>query len=78
MRTKYSGLEVIGATEVSDVEAIKGFRAKTGADYPILHGLTAETKTAYGVKSYPFFVVLNKDGTIAGSDDAAIAKAAGG
>ncbi len=78
MRTKYSGLEIIGATEVDSLEAIQGFRTKTGADYPILHGLTAEAKQAYGVKSYPFFVVIGKDGTIVGSDDAAIAKAAGG
>lgn len=77
MRKKYTGLEIVGATEVSSVDAIKGFRTKTGADYPILHGLSAETKQAYGVKGYPFFVVINKDGTIAGSDDAAITKAVG-
>ena len=78
MRKKYEGLEVIGATESSSVDAIKGFRTRSGADYPILHGVTAETKQAYGVKGYPFFVVINKDGTIAGSDDAAITKAIGG
>ncbi len=77
MRKKYPGLEVIGATEVKDLGAIKGFRERSGADYPILHGLEADVKKAYGVKGFPFFVVINKDGTIAGSDDAAIKSAVG-
>ena len=29
------------------------------------------------MKGFPFFVVINKDGTIAGSDDAAIKSAVG-
>ena len=78
MRKKHEGLEIIGATTEANKAAIADFRKRSGADYPILRGLSEESKKAYGVKGYPFFVVLNKDGTIAGSDDAAIKSAVGG
>lgn len=78
MRTKHGNIELAGATTSSDTGAIKAFREKSGADYPILHGLSADTAKAYGVTSYPYFVVLNEDGSIAGNGEAALTKAVGG
>lgn len=78
MRTKHDNLELAGATASGDLDAIKAFRERSGADYPVLHGLSDATAKAYGVKGYPYFVVLNPDGTIAGSGEAALKAALGG
>jgi hypothetical protein len=72
MRSKHDNIEVVGATASDDLDAIQAFRTKSGADYPILYGMSAETAQAYGVKDYPYFVVLESDGSIAGSGEAVL------
>ena len=77
MRSKHDNLEIAGATASDDLAAIQAFRTKSGADYPILYSVSADTAKAYGVTGYPFFVVLNADGSIAGSGEAALEAALG-
>lgn len=64
---------MVGATEAAAADLAK-FRDRSGATYPILHGLSADSKTAYGVTSYPSVRLLAKDGTIAATDEAGIKK----
>ena len=71
-------LEVVGITEASDTDAIKDFRESTGAEYPLLLGVSADTKNDYEFKGAPSFVVLAADGTVAGRDEAALEKSLGG
>lgn len=65
---------IVGVTESTNMEHIQQFRDAAGAKYPILHGLSADTKKAYGVERYPSVRVLAKDGSVAGTDEASIAK----
>ena len=78
MRSEHNNIELVGATVSTDAAAIKAFREKSGADFPILLGVTEETRTAYGAKGYPYFAVLDGHGAVVGSDDAAIKKCVDG
>ncbi len=78
MRSEHKNIELVGATASTDAAAIKAFREETGADFPILLGVSEETRTAYGAKGYPYFAVLDAHGAVIGSDEAAVKKAVGG
>lgn len=77
MQKKHDNLEVSGATE-ANAAALEKFRADTGAAFPILTGLDAGTKKAYGIVGYPTIRVLDANGRVIGSDMAALEKALAG
>lgn len=77
MQSKHKNLVVSGATEAK-AEALKKFRADSGATFPILTGLDADVKEAYAVNAYPTIRVLDADGKVIGSDMAALEKALAG
>ncbi len=74
MRKKHPNLEIAAATMSTDKAAIAGWLAKVGADLAILNGVSDATIKAYGVTNYPTLRVLAKDGSVAGSDQAALEK----
>ncbi len=65
---------IVGVTTSTDAAALAAFREKSGANYPILMGLTEESKAAYGITGFPALRVLAADGSVAGSDEAAVTK----
>ena len=57
-----------GITDETNPDAIAAFRETTGATYPILMGVSDETKEAYDVTRAPSVRVVDKDGKRAGDD----------
>jgi hypothetical protein len=66
---------VVGATQSDDTAAVEAFRSKSGASYPMLYGLEASVKEAYGVKGYPAVRVIGKDGRLIGDSLEALEEA---
>jgi hypothetical protein len=59
-------LVVVGATSFSEAGAVADFRSRTGAAYPMLSGVTEDTRRAYEVSGYPSVRVIGKNGGIVG------------
>jgi hypothetical protein len=75
MLEKNRTLRVVGLTESADTSAIEAFRETAGAAYPMLHGLSAATKEAYGVTGYPSLRVVDRQGRRAGDGLEALERA---
>jgi hypothetical protein len=78
MRSQGRAIEVVGLTGSTDRAAIEKFRADTGASYPMLYGLSADTKNSYGVSGYPRLRVVDRGGRRVGDDLAAVQSALDG
>jgi hypothetical protein len=69
MQRTNTRLETVGLTESTDRAAIDAFRSDTGATYPILYGLSTETKAGYGVEKAPSLRVVDGQGRVVGDDE---------
>ncbi len=76
MQKEHPELKVAGATTSADPEAIKGFLEKAGGTFPVLAGLDAASKYAWGISGFPSVRVV-KDGKRAGDKESAVETALG-
>ena len=57
---------IVGATAFEDPGAVADFRGRTDATYPMLRGVTEDTRKAFEVSGYPALRIIGKKGGIAG------------
>ncbi len=74
MQAEHSELEIAGATAAASGD-LAAFRSQTGAEFPILTGVSAATLKAYEVTGMPTIRILGADGKVVGKDEAALEKA---
>lgn len=61
---KDKGLIVIGVSNDTSLPGLKAFVARKGLPYPILHDADGKASKAYGAKSIPRTVLIDKTGTV--------------
>ena len=71
MQKKHPEFKIVGATPSTDPAAIKGFLEKTGSTFPVMPGLHAYAKDAWGITGFPSVRIV-KDGKRVGDDEAAL------
>lgn len=71
MQKKHPELMIAGATPSTDAGAIKGFLEKAGGTFPVMPGLHAESKAAWGIAGFPSVRIV-KDGKRVGDDEGAL------
>jgi hypothetical protein len=76
MQKEHPELKVAGATTTTDAAAIAGFLEKAGGSFPVMAGLDAASKDAWGITGFPSVRVV-KDGKRVGDRESAVETALG-